>query len=213
MRPNPNRVRWIKRARINMTPRRFLPRLSEIFLTPPNEVMFPTATPKAILRFGKPFIETFPKKQISPELSVTLGAGTSESPISIKIEKEMLDPKDNEFGHSAIVEARIGFERKALIVEAIQGVKNRKKEIRELWKHIHVPWPNYLLEQIEEHARACGLKQVKIRKPATLYYYKKPAVENRDNIPAIRKRMEEMYRKAAAARGYQAEGAFYIKKI
>ncbi|MBI4043892.1 MAG: hypothetical protein HY393_03755 [Candidatus Diapherotrites archaeon] len=215
------RISWLKRARIKLTPRLLLPRMKNLYMRAFIRDYFKTAAGEALLSHGKPFIETFALHPLAyGKWEVGIGRSTYESSVGVGIypgrstEEPIPVRRD-----SALVQAKLGFERKAVIIEALQGKRGNVKDVQRMNAALGMPWPNYLLQETEKHARACGFKKVKIRKPETLYYYKHPAVPVKTGeapgpvIERVQARMRALYEKAAQAMGYHEEPGFYVKNL
>ena len=84
-----------------------------------------------------------------------------------------------------------------------------------------MPWANYLLQQVEEHARAHGFKYVKVRRPETLDYYGAPMTESAEfqtfdfgsETRAIREDMRKLYYSVAHAMKYKRMFPFFVKEL
>lgn len=207
--------------RMRRVPKKFGPAIRT-----PVATAHETAKPKSLQRHGTVFIHTFPAAEVHAKKSTIktiLGTATMESAIELNI----LEMKGKNI--SAKARAAIGFEKNAVVVESIQGLKP-KPEMNQLRRDLKTPWPNHLLHQIEAHARRCGFRYVKIRLPETLSYYKKPlqfstveiggeVIEYYDNASPqqaeeIRKSMRLLYAQIAGANGYVSDGReFYVKRV
>jgi len=70
----------------------------------------------------------------------------------------------------------LGFGKKTIYIESIQGGHKKKSSLNEFRRLLKgKPWQNYLVEEVEKHAKSLGFKKIKIRAPETLYYYHHPA--------------------------------------
>jgi hypothetical protein len=114
-----------------------------------------------------------------------------------------------------IAHVKLGFESKAVIVEAMQGDKGRQPEF-ERFREMHgKPWANYLIEKLEEHAKKTGFKKVKIRVPESLYYYHYKEVDSKvkKKDREVQEEMEALYNSVAEAMGYRRKGNFFVKEL
>lgn len=216
---NTPRIRWRTRMRLHLTPQSLLPRLRSATLDRGSlrpYIRRRTASRLSILFRGKPFIETFLAHTIErSNYDVAVGIGNFESGICIGIYPRLFKPQAFQLT-TPIAQLKIGFARNTVVIESMQGKKGKAKEIMEINKEAGEPWPNFLLGEIETHARACGFKTIRIRKPETLYYYKHPATpgfNQPEKVEQLRQRMRNLYYHAAEAKGYQEEKGYFVKKL
>lgn len=70
---------------------------------------------------------------------------------------------------------KLGFSKGAVFVEAIEGANiGSREEVEQLNQSLGMPWPNFLLSEVENHARGLGFKHVKIHSPETSTYHTNP---------------------------------------
>lgn len=187
---------------------------------------FPTAQ-KNIVKYGKHFLLTFPKKILGGkkriEYSIGLEPTSFESPVAISISMRYVR-KQEETLHRGnpgwLARIKLGFEKDALILEAFKGRKNSPAHIAKLKNFLGEHWANYLVKLAEEHAKKSGLKQVKIRRPEALYYYEHLAVHTtkarlgeHKTQKAVRDSMRKLYYGVADDLGYREEGNFLVKDL
>ena len=216
--PNP-RIRWRTLMRLHLTPIKFLPRLRDATLGRSSlrpYIQHKTASKFAILLYGKTFVETFPAHPIpkSP-YDVAVGIASFESGLCIGIYPRVSKLQSIQLTNP-IAQIKLGFSRDAVVIEAIQGKKGMAKLIMQVNKDVGEPWPNYLLKEVETHARACGFKRIRIRRPEKMHYYKLPAFPDFNDptqVEKLRRRMRQLYSKAAEARGFTTEKDFFVKNL
>ncbi|MBI4043900.1 MAG: hypothetical protein HY393_03800 [Candidatus Diapherotrites archaeon] len=186
------------------------PRLRHV--TPPSA--YRTADIENIIRYGATFLATHQKKTLhtkeGPSYEIALGASGNESLVGLRITHE-----NHSFPHFVL---QLGFERKTIIVEAMQG-QRPQNEIRALNHALGEPCANRLLRELEEHARKNGFKTIKIRTPESLHYYQWPLASAKDKeekerkVKAIRASMHALYGLVAKTMGYKKKGAFFIRTL
>ncbi len=123
--------------------------------------------------------------------------------------------ESNGFSTIKLAKLSLGFERDALIIEAIQGRSGTKTISNEFWRTAKTPPLDFLLKTAEEHAKKLGLKQIKLRRPETLSYYFTPWIlmGSKAKSEEIRANMRILYTKLAKKQGYTKEEFFYVKKL
>lgn len=122
-----------------------------------------------------------------------------------------------------IASASLLFERNAVIIAAIKGEpsariiqkdQTSKQLLDRLTTVAKMPWANYLVQQVEQHARQCGFREVRIAKPETLHYYREPyGAKNPGDVERIRKNMRTLYYNVAKAMGYTEKGDYFVKQL
>jgi hypothetical protein len=191
--------------------------LKELFDT--RELAFrPTAKAEAVERYGVDFVNRFPEKPIGKgkEIRTRMTATMYDAHVGVSVS----------IGPRHYGERKLGFTEDSVIIEAIQGEKNR--HMAPLNQRLGMPWANYLLHQIEENARVVGKKFVHIRRPETLLYYQRPAFpripeydpeDARRTNPeyilareALQERMKELYYSVARRGGYKKVSAEFMEK-
>ncbi|MDO8634082.1 MAG: hypothetical protein Q7K34_02190 [archaeon] len=68
-------------------------------------------------------------------------------------------------------EARLGFDSEAVYIEALQGPKDSSDKANWVHQELGIAWPDFLLKQIEEHARGLGFRYARIHDPSTSPYF------------------------------------------
>mgnify|MGYP001610347985 CR=1 FL=1 len=133
------------------------------FARPSNNV-FETASLKNIKNFGNVFLGSFPARTIQQEVRLQISSAEHESPIAASLS----------FLHNGtkyIFREKLGFEKDAVVVEGIQGPLNAEIAADILNSKLGVHWPNFLLHEIELHAKGLGFLAVKIRVPKQGYNF------------------------------------------
>lgn len=186
---------------------------------------YPTCvTEGQMIEMAKKFFGNFPETVLKGKkgMEFVIGATTTsyESHRGISLQLRECGKKEAKTKLAAI---KIGFDGKAVIVEAMQGREAAKRssmkgnETVQQWverfREMHGKhWPNALLEKLEQYAKKQGFSEVRIRVPESLYFYHHPYVESWAKQD-IQLQMESLYRKAAKSAGYKRKGFFYVKKI
>ncbi|MDD3083717.1 MAG: hypothetical protein PHP82_01715 [Candidatus ainarchaeum sp.] len=170
--------------------------------------------------YGKKFSESFPEKIIvfnKNKYKISCVNSLFEGQKEIQLE-QFFDKK------TSIKTARlcIGFEKNTLVIESIQGTRGlnthlnkfRRIEDKKSGKTKGEHAFNFLLQQIESHAKKQGFKEVKIRVPESLYSYWFPNLEKVGlNQKQIQTKMKILYEKVATSCKYVRKGNFFVKKI
>ncbi len=108
----------------------------------------------------------------------------------------------------------IGFQKNTLIIEAMQTTKKHRRKNLNEFRRVAKELPlDFLLKQAEQTAKKAGLKEVRIRRPETLYYYAKPARHDGLTLEQLQRNMRILYGRIARANGYKKELFFYTKRI
>ncbi len=174
-----------------------------------------------MVKYGKLFLTTFPETALKGKkrtsFIVSAVPAQYESPVSIAlIATNKKGLPENLLKHFVVAEVRLSFEKKAVIIFP-QGRKGTQPQLDRFHQSTGLPWANFLIKQIEEHARKTGFRQVKIRTPESLHYYQTPSVAGRyatlEEAEKIRKRMENLFQKVADAMNYKREGEYFIKDL
>ncbi len=181
-------------------------------------------------KFGLPFLQSFPRFSIRGikrkrfSVSVSTCDFDYESPVSITLHLQDMSKAPNKKTMKKeaqlLSEARLGFEKDSVKVEALQInsiLEDKIPEIRQWLDRFKSktgkPWANFLVQKIEDQARKLGLKQVKITIPERLYYYQNPFVKPGQTVKKIRKGMRELYYGVANAMDYRIEGDYFVKDL
>jgi hypothetical protein len=122
-----------------------------------------------------------------------------------------------------IASISIGFDKthNALIIEAMQTHANEAREYKKYLNEFHRTTKrqaiDYLLTQMEELSKLNGYREIRIRRPETLYYYHRPASKTGQaygaEIDIIRTQMRKLYDTIAQKHGYKKEEYYYTKKL
>jgi hypothetical protein len=174
-------------------------------------VKFGTAMQETYVKLGRSFIEKFNSRTIGKKNDRTyliqadeLGLYDSARQVQIICQE---GKENNYLGHLSL-----GFTKSGLIIEAIQGTMGKKQMQREFWRLGKKPIFEFMLHEIEEHAKKLGFRYIKIRRPETLYYYKKPYLKTKSD-KEIRRSMRILYDKVARHAGYKKEEFYYTKAL
>ena len=122
--------------------------------------------------FGRLFLASFPHHFVGRGKNISLKVSNSkhESPAAITLFK-----RDNS-GSVIAFQAKLGFGIGTVFIEAIQGASPKPNvniafETDSLNQGLGMPWPNFLLKKIEQHAKRLGFKRVFIHGPRTSMYF------------------------------------------
>lgn len=199
----------------------------------PFTVLFKTTSKENYNTYGKNFIEKFKPVQIPTKDKRVFFIGKStnyiiESPQSLAVECILEEEQKINLRkvknvqillknkRPKIATIALGFEKDVLIVEAIQENSEQKKLRNEFWRKTKTRPLEKLLAEAESTAKQMGFKQIKIRRPETLYYYLYPVSEvGTEHIFKRRKEiqagMRVTYNRLAKQNGY-TKGEFYYTK-
>jgi hypothetical protein len=126
--------------------------------------------PQEYYKHGKRFLDHFPHRIVSGKAGsflVDIRQAWWEAPVSIAIVSKVT-PKINQItgakSHPVYrhFEAKLDFNRDAVVVKGLQGEKGDSKGIQTFESVVGCPAANYLLGVIEDHARASGYREVRI---------------------------------------------------
>lgn len=184
-----------------------------------------TACRETTEREGRSFLRGFPKRKVRGNKHQFVVSADShfgiESTASILLEVDRA--KKPAGGKEPIALAGVGFGKKDVVVEVMQGAKGSGQLLSEFRRAAQgTPALNYLVNRIEGQAKRLGFKKVKIRVPESLGNYWDPVInnevlntkkENSAERTRIRERMRELYKAVADAEGYMRKGDFYVKKL
>ncbi|GEM_PF-2063429 len=174
-------------------------RISQLYETPSSRE---TAHLANIKTYGKSFLASFPKRRVGTDRSVGMDVSRSEldSPVSVCL--FMATPHSQ---HLMKFQAKLGFGLKTVFIETIQGpfsVLAGQNAIK-LNKLLGMPWPNFLLRQVENHARMLGYTSVRIHDPATSPFFSGINLKNEQlsskTASKLAKRFSYMEKKNRAA--------------
>jgi hypothetical protein len=152
---------------------------------------------------------------------VSVIASRFESPVSVAVwlRDTIKKPEKTKFLPEALAEARLSFEKNAVIVTALQGKRSKKNWLDRFKSITKYSWAEYLIERIEEHAKRNGFDKIKIVVPETLPYYKEPYIPltvglYKGTTPEkIRASMKRLYDGVAKKMGYTKKGDYFIKEL
>ena len=179
------------------------------------EMRYDTARKKAMEEFGKRFTDQFPTKRLKGPKGTNFIVGLSkskyESLLSVAITTNVSGVR------LPTAEAKLGFEKEAVVIEALQGNKGMKAELERFRQSKdnpqRMPGLNFLVATIEARAKEKGFKEIKIRVPESLHYYYFPAGEASITPKENRRRMETIYERVAKTMGYKRKGLFFVKRF
>ena len=187
----------------------------------------------ALNAFGRGFTESFPKILLKGKkgrkFSLRCATARWESCWAAVLETV---PVRGAGTSTRVADVNLGFEREAVIVEAMHGHEKMQPWIERFREMHEKPVFNFVLERVEEHARLLGFKQVKIRVPESLWFFKSPSLfgnkmaklaritdlkerekQGEKAKEDIRRGMEALYKAVAKAMGYKRKGLFYVKRL
>lgn len=172
----------------------------------PEPYQYPTA--QKLTPAGKKFIETFQtrttikrRKHFTVEIVSDRHATVESKNALVLIDKKSSTPNG-----SIIARIGIGFEENAIVMEVVQGRKKGEKQRQEYISLTKENWTTGMIKMIEEHARNCGVRFAKIRRPETLYAYQLQGKE-------VQEQIRTLYHSIASAMGYKPKGAFFVKQL
>lgn len=188
-----------------------------------------TALGKSILSNGKKFVGSFGERNVGG-FSVKLSPSSFESPLAVSL----FSPNGRH-----LFSAKLGFGQGAVIVEAFHGapvpdsrspqaalvtrwVKGKHGSVRQFDVPVNkglvefkqltaVPAPNYLMREIEKTASQNGYREIRIRRPETLFWYR--YYKGKGNMEELLGRMRRLYYGVAAAEHYRKTDEYLVKKL
>ena len=167
-----------------------------------------------ILKYGKSFLGSFwPIKVRTGQgnFFASIILGKHESPVFFALSRQVPGHR-----HPKMIGwIALAFEKNAVLIETIQGEKWEKPGLDTFSQTVSVPWANFLVNQIERHARKLGFSEVKIRYPETLENYKFPATwGTKKTTKEIQRIMKHFILKVAETASYsERSGDYIVKKI
>jgi hypothetical protein len=201
----------------------------------PFEVTFNTTSKKNYAAFGRRFVEKFNGTVVLSKDGLRFSIGQSDNfasesshrltidcilreevPIDFAKVKNVHIPLSD--GRPKLASVALGFEKDTLIIEAIQENSKQKKLRNEFWRTTKTRPVERLFLEVEAHARKLGFKQIKIRRPETLYYYEHPVNETggahyHERKTEVQAGMRASYNKLAKKNGYTKGEFFYTKTL
>lgn len=173
------------------------------------------------LKYGKKFMKSFESIHLRGKRNycVDLSHSSWEAPLSVAVYSSPRQEKPMGSLGGRDFEIKIGFQKDTVHIKAVQGVKGRIKQIKQLEGMLGMPVPNYLLTIIEEHAKRMGYSRVIIDRPEILEYFNNPSIatahhlEYRKQKNAVQHRMIRMYYSLASSRGYKIVGETFEKRL
>jgi hypothetical protein len=184
----------------------------------------PSGSRFAYAEFGRGLLSKFKpiiisKKTQNTENQFATNNGFVVMPLGGTYEAEQIIGviKGNEPNHFSRPQAwlGIGFKENAVIVESMQTRKEAIPALNSFRRLAKKQALNFMLNQVEEHARELGFSEVRIRTPETLYFFHFPHKVKNPTLTdkQIRAQMKVLYARVASAEGYKREGHFYVKKL
>lgn len=188
---------------------------------------------RTFVRFGRPFIGAFRPLSFdfhNHSIRIQMDKTEDESPIGIVLSVS------GRTDYMDTGRVKLGFGPGTVLVEAIHGVKGTIKYQKLFQKATGEHWPNFIIKKMEATARRLGYGEVRIRDVETLYYYKRPWVDqdtivkfrrghskvrdlsDLDLMPIIRKeiqnRMKKFYSELYQELGYtKRAGDYFVKEL
>ena len=172
----------------------------------PKPYQYPSAQAENHMK-GKTFIETFEnfvlnkrKNHFRIEIQ-TQGLRAVEARNTIVL-MDMSKKKQK------IVLARIGigFDKDAIIIEVVQGRKKGEEERNAFKSLVQKNWTTFMIEKIEDRAKKCGFKEIKIRRPETLTAYQLQK-------PEIQRQIRILYYSIAKSMNFKKRGPYFVKNL
>lgn len=117
-----------------------------------NEVRLKKA--RAMMKFGKPYINSFPEKKIE-NLNVSIVRGGAESPVGIGISYP---------SGRFIAKLLIGFGKESFRIYSVKGEQDAE-EMRAAVGKLGKPWGELLMEEALKHSKASGFKKAEFLDP------------------------------------------------
>lgn len=181
---------------------------------------YPSGSVANYKKYGKKFVKLFMTRQADAtrviqtdkeKFGVNLAFNGHESHCVITLTYNSLLSGERYLPHK-IADLKIGFEESTLIVEAMQTDKNRRVHLNRFRNATKgTPPLDFMLHEAEKTARRLGFREIKIRKPETLYYYHLPVSTQKDSV--VQHHMKVLYGRIARANGFSEEEFFYVKKL
>ncbi len=100
----------------------------------------------------------------------------------------------------------LGFDKEAIIIEVVQGRKKGEEERNAFKSLVQKNWTTFMIEKIEENAKKCGFKEIKIRRPETLTAYQL-------QTPQIKRQIRILYYSIAKSMNFRKRGPYFIKNL
>jgi hypothetical protein len=172
---------------------------------------YKSASMANITQYGRNFYHSFVERELLKtrrgNYSVFARGSVGESPIELALAFNR--------GRACVPMAyvRIGFEKKAIVIEAMKGASGFKAELNKFNEANSKKAFDTILEQMEAHARTLGFEEAKIRIPESLFSYWASKQYGEVKSAQIKKRMRELYNRVARANGYRKKGLFLVKVL
>lgn len=169
---------------------------------------------KNSFKLGKRFIKTFPTIELK-NFKVRLERSKHESPVAITIFPKVMA--------TGIAQAKLNFSEipkwgKSVLVEGMQGKKERRADISKFHRESKMPWANFMVQKAIEHAKRCGFKAIGIIDPECLYWYHGPV--GKRPTKEVQEGMRKLYQTVAKNLGFDVEhpamtenAIYWMKKL
>lgn len=146
---------------------------------------------KRIKKHGKSFLNSYKKKAFGPRnrFSLKLFSPEWDSPVGIALFEKNID------GRKKIASACLDFEENTVKILSIQGTKEAQKDLQMFSLMNKMSWANFLVKEIEQHARNEGYKKAKILRPEFQKFYKEPFIDPFIDMPKLNKKLKESMQK------------------
>jgi hypothetical protein len=163
--------------------------------------------PKTYARFGKAFLSSFPTRFYKGKKGtfvVDLERGNFEAPMQVSLVTNTHIRIGKKYGRVKVeaFTVKLDFYKDTVKITGIQGGENASGPIREFQELAGMPIPNFLIQQIEEHARAQGYKKVQILRPEQSVHINSLPGFQTDRIIARTARGRELLDKWTRSRKY-----------
>jgi len=146
--------------------------------------------PESIRRHGKLFLQSVPRKRVGKhgKLAMDIVPAKYDASLALQIKGRVA------------VKLKLGFSGKNIIILGIQGPTHEgvlnipelrlAEEIKAINTELGMPWPKFLLQEVERYAREQGYKSVRILDPEQNYYYTHPVIPfvRQQSLPKTSKR-------------------------
>lgn len=124
---------------------------------------------------------------------------------------------ENKQGQSTIARLSTGFEKDTLIIESMQNSPNKNNLLNEFRRLSKKQTLQFMLDEVQRLAKERRFKEIKIRRPQTLYWYQKAIAADNLKNPLTRKQtqanMRTLYQKVALRNGFTTTPAFFVKQV
>jgi len=174
-----------------------------------------SASSESYKRYGREMLEGMPHRVFfgaaGRSYKINWNAFSIESNNAVEIVAGL--PAQKGRVERSIAMVSVGFEKNAVIIEAMQANINAKTLLNEFRRAAKEKPLDKILQELEEISRKKGFRQVKIRRPETLDYFEKPVNRLNMTTKQTRRQMKILYQRVALHNGYAPERFFYVKRL